>query len=121
MAHFAKLDENNVVIDVNVVHNNELLDEHGNESEARGLEFLIAWSGGYTNWKQTSYNGSFRKHYATIGGTYDPVRDVFIGIKEYPSWIFNEDTCEWEPPVPRPSDDKFYIWDEASVSWILDN
>lgn len=121
MAHFAKLDENNVVLDVNVVHNNELLDENGNESEAKGLEFLINWSNGYTNWKQTSYSANFRKNYAIIGGTYDPIRDAFITPKEYPSWVLNEDTCRWEPPVPRPSDDKFYIWDEASVSWILDN
>jgi hypothetical protein len=118
MAHFAKLDENNVVVDVNVVHNNELLDENGNESEANGLEFLINWSNGYTNWKQTSYNANFRKNYAVIGGTYDPIRDAFITPKEYPSWVLNEDTCRWEPPVPRPSDDKFYIWDEPSLNWV---
>jgi hypothetical protein len=98
MAHFAKLDENNVVIDVNAVHNNELLDQHGNESEARGLEFLVAWSGGYTNWKQTSYNANFRKNYATIGGTYDPARDAFIAPKESPDWVLNEATCRWEAP-----------------------
>ena len=119
MAHFAKLDENNVVIDINVVHNNELLDENGNESEARGIEFLTIWSGGYTNWKQTSYNATIRKNYAVIGGTYDPARDVFIGIKEYPSWVLNETTCQYEPPVARPQDGNFYLWDEATVSWIL--
>jgi hypothetical protein len=98
MAHFAKLDENNVVIDVIVIHNNELLDESGNEIEAKGIEFLTTWSSGYTNWKQTSYNGSFRKNYATIGGTYDPSRDAFIAPKYDPSWVLNEDICQWESP-----------------------
>ena len=118
MAHFAKLDENNVVVDINVVHNNELLDENGNESEAKGIEFLTAWSGGYTNWKQTSYNASIRKNYAVIGGTYDPARDAFLTIKEYPSWVLNETTCQYEPPVARPQDGKFYVWDEATTSWV---
>ena len=118
MAHFAKLDENNVVVDINVVHNNELLDENGNESEAKGIEFLTAWSGGYTNWKQTSYNASIRKNYAVIGGTYDPTRDAFLTIKEYPSWVLNETTCQYEPPVARPQDGKFYAWDEATTSWV---
>lgn len=121
MAHFAKLDENNMVVDVNVVHNNELLDETANESEIKGLEFLIAWSGGYTNWKQTSYNANFRKNYAMIGGTYDPVRDAFIPPKEYTSWILDEDSCRWKPPIDKPQDGKLYQWDEATVSWILIN
>lgn len=98
MAHFAKLDDNNVVLEVHSVHNNELLDQYGNESEAKGLEFLVAWSGGYTNWKQTSYNGTFRKNYATLGGTYDPARDAFIAPKDSPDWILNEATCQWEVP-----------------------
>lgn len=119
MAHFAKLDENNIVVDINAVHNNELLDENGNESEANGIEFLTIWSGGYTNWKQTSYNATIRKNYAVIGGTYDPARDAFITPKEYPSWVLNETTCQYEPPVARPQDGNFYLWDEATVSWIL--
>jgi len=98
MAHFAKLDDNNLVLEIHSVHNNELLDENGNESEARGLEFLIAWSGGYTNWKQTSYNANFRKNYARIGGTYDPVRDAFIDPKESSDWILDEETCRWIVP-----------------------
>lgn len=77
MAHFAKLDDNNVVLEVHCVHNNELLVD-GVESEAKGIEFLIAWSGGYTNWKQTSYNHNFRKTFAGIGFTYDAERDAFI-------------------------------------------
>ena len=118
MAHFAKLDDNNVVLEVHSVHNNELLDEHGNESEANGLAFLIAWSGGYTNWKQTSYNANFRKNYATLGGTYDGQRDAFIPPKPYSSWILNEATCLWEAPLARPADGKHYFWDETQLNWV---
>jgi hypothetical protein len=75
MAHFAKLDDNNIVIDVNVV-NNAVLDSA--DEEGSGIAFLTDWSGGYSNWKQTSFNGSFRYNYAGIGFTYDPVDDAFI-------------------------------------------
>lgn len=119
MAHFAKLDENNVVIDVNVVDNEHLLDSNGVEQEALGLEFLIQWSGGYTNWKQTSYNGNFRKNYAAIGSVYDPVRDAFILEKPdcYPSWVLDEVTCKWRPPIPMPEGGG-YDWDEPTLSWV---
>ena len=107
MAHFAKLDENNIVLEVNVVNNNVL---DINNEELSGIAFLTEWSGGYSNWKQASYNGSFRKNFAGIGFTYDPIRDAFIppmppttiedpenenGTKEV-IWILNEDTCLWE-------------------------
>lgn len=118
MAHFAKLDENNVVLEVNVVHNNELLDENGQESEQKGIDFLTSWSGGYSNWKQTSYNGNFRKNYAGPGYTYDAGRDAFIPPKPYNSWLLNEDTCLWEPPVAHPTDGKMYKWDEDTTSWV---
>ena len=98
MAHFAKLDENNTVLEVNVIHNNELLVD-GVESEDKGIEFLTAWSGGYSNWKQTSYNGNIRKNYAGIGYTYDSVRDAFIPPKpvvEGKEFALNEETCQWE-------------------------
>ena len=75
MAHFAKLDENDIVLEVHVL-NNSVLDP-ANE-EASGIAFLTQWSGGYANWKQTSYNSSFRKRYAGIGFTYDAINDVFI-------------------------------------------
>ena len=75
MAHFAQLDENNIVTQVIVVNNSELLDENGNESEAEGIAFCQSLFGG--NWKQTSYNANFRKNYAGIGFTYDPVADEF--------------------------------------------
>jgi hypothetical protein len=119
MAHFAKLDENNIVLEVHVVHNNELLDANGQESEAKGIAFLTTWSGGYTNWKQTSYNGNFRKNYAGLGYIYDSNRDAFIAPKPYSSWILNESTCRWEAPVPYPTDGKSYVWDEPTTSWKL--
>lgn len=75
MAHFAKLDDNNIVLEVNVV-SNEVLDS-ANE-EASGIAFLTDWSGGYSNWKQTSYNGTFRYNYAGVGYIYDPIDDAFI-------------------------------------------
>jgi hypothetical protein len=118
MAHFAKLDENNVVLEVVVVNNNELIDENGQETEAKGIDFLVNWSGGYTNWKQTSYNGKFRKNYAGIGFSYDQARDAFIYPKIYNSWILNEETCKWEAPVPMPNDGKMYSWDEESQTWV---
>ena len=117
MAHFAKLDDNNVVLEVNGVHNNELLDENGNESEAKGIAFLIAWSGGYTNWKQTSYNGNFRKNYAGAGYTYQADIDAFVPPQPYPSWTLDANVA-WQPPVVKPTDDKMYSWDEATTSWI---
>jgi hypothetical protein len=93
MAHFAKLDENNIVLEVNVVKNDAL--DASNE-EASGIAFLTEWSGGYSNWKQTSYNGSFRKNYAGIGWTYDPIRDAFISPKCHEEAILDEDTCRWD-------------------------
>ena len=117
MSHFAKLDQNNVVLEVHVVHNNELLDQNGVEQEWKGVWFLQNWSGGYPHWKQTSYNGSFRKNYAGIGYVYDVQRDAFIPPKPYPSWVLNEDRCLWEAPVPMPQDGKMYSWDEDTTSW----
>jgi len=119
MAHFAKLDENNVVLEVYVVHNNELLDNSGNESEAKGIAFLTEWSGGYDLWKQTSYNGSFRKNFAGIGYTYDAQRDAFLPPKPFASWVLDEDTCLWNAPMPIPTDGQRYSWNEANQSWDL--
>jgi hypothetical protein len=118
MAHFAKLDGNNIVLEVNVL-NNEVIDNLPfPESEPIGIEFLTEWSGGYTDWLQTSYNGNFRKNYAGVGFIYDPIRDAFISPQPYPSWLLNETTCQWEAPVPYPTDGKGYYWDEATLSWI---
>jgi hypothetical protein len=117
MAHFAKLDENNVVLEVHVVHNNELLDENGVEQEHKGIDFLINWSNGYLAWKQTSYNGSFRKNYAGIGYTYRADIDAFVPPKPFASWTLNSD-AQWEAPVAMPADGKMYSWDESTLNWI---
>ena len=117
MAYFAKLDENNIVLEVLAVNNNELLQD-GVESEAKGIQFLVDWSGGYTNWKQTSYNRRIRKHYAAIGFTYDAQRNAFIPPQQFPSWVLNEETCQWDAPVAMPDDGQRYYWDEATTSWV---
>jgi hypothetical protein len=118
MAHFAKLDENNTVTDVLVVDNKDLYDSPFPQSESVGVAFLTTWANGEVfNWKQTSYNGNFRKNYAGIGYVYDSSRDAFIPPKDFNSWVLNEDTCRWEPPVPIPQDGKAYIWDESITNW----
>jgi len=119
MAHFARIDENNIVIDVLVVPD---------EQEHRGNDFLSNDLGLGGVWVQTSYNTSrgvhleggvpFRKNFAGIEYTYDVVRDAFIPPKPYPSWILDENTCWWETPIPYPNDGKDYYWDEDTVSWI---
>jgi hypothetical protein len=118
MAHFAKLDENNFVLQVVVVDNKDLLDENGAEQEAVGVAFLTNWSNGYTSWKQTSYNASFRKNYAGIGWVYDSRRDAFIAPQPFPSWSLNESTCTWVPPIPYPDDGSKYNWNEDTQSWF---
>lgn len=117
MAHFAKLDENNTVIDINVVNNSVLLDGNNVEREELGIAFLVQWSGGHPYWKQTSYNSSFRGKYAGIGFKYIPEKNCFLAPKPYPSWQFDENICDWQPPVAKPSDNKEYIWDESTISW----
>jgi hypothetical protein len=95
MAHFVELDENNIVIGGIVVHNNELIDENGNESEQKGIDFCVAHYGGTRI--QTSYNAKFRKNYAGIGSIYDPILDAFIPPKPPKGeWTLNEETCQWE-------------------------
>jgi hypothetical protein len=121
MAHFAKLDKDNVVIEVHVVNNIEMLAADGSESEVMGVAFLIRWSGGYSNWKQTSYNAKIRKNYAGVGYKYNAQRDAFIPPKPFPSWTLNEQTCLWDAPTPMPTDGQRYQWDEPTISWVLIN
>ena len=118
MAHFAKLDENNVVLEVNVVNNSDLGDAPFPESEAIGIAFLTQWSGGHTNWKQTSYNSNFRKNYAGIGFTYRDDIDAFVPIKPWASWVLNEATARWEAPVPIPNNGNEYRWNEDNQQWV---
>jgi hypothetical protein len=116
MAHFAKLDESDNVIGVHVVVN-DVITVNGVESEQAGIDFLTGLHG-HTLWKQTSYNGNFRKNYAGIGYTYDASRDAFIAPKPWASWTLNETTCYWEAPTAMPTDGKKYGWDEPTLSWV---
>jgi hypothetical protein len=116
MAHFAKLDDNNVVLAVHVV-NNDVITIDGVESEQAGIDFLTNLYG-HSNWKQTSYSGSMRKNYAGIGYIYDATRNAFMSKQPYESWILDEETCKWNSPVPKPTDGKYYIWDEETLSWF---
>ena len=117
MAHFAKLNEENIVTKVVVVVNEVIQDENNNEVESLGVDFLNDLYGTNDVWLQTSYNGSFRKNYAGVGYTYDYDKDAFISPKRFDSWILNEDTCRWESPTPYPSDDKIYTWNEDILNW----
>ena len=116
MAHYAELNSANQVIKVSVV-NNDIITNDGVEQEQLGIDFLTQHNGGVGWYKQTSYNGNFRKNYAGIGYIYDTVKDAFIAPQPYPSWTLNEDTCQWESPVAYPDDDKMYDWDEATTNW----
>lgn len=115
MAHFAELDENNVVKRVIVVDNKDTSDANGNEIESIGVAFCQKLLGG--NWKQTSYNGKVRKNYAGIGYTYHADIDAFVAPQPYPSWTLDAN-AQWQAPVPMPTDGKMYSWDEAAQSWV---
>jgi hypothetical protein len=117
VAHFAELDANNVVLRVIVVGNRDTSTPDGTEVESIGVAFCQRLFGG--NWKQTSYNGNFRKRYAGIGYTYDTALDAFIAPQPYPSWTLDPVTTNWVSPVPYPTDDKNYIWNESTQSWDL--
>ena len=110
MAHFAKLNLENVVDQVVVVHNNDA------PNEAAGIAFLNNLFGGAT-WVQTSYNGNIRKNYAGVGYAYDSQRDAFIAPQPFPSWTLVEETCQWSAPVPAPAEG-MYHWDESTTSWV---
>lgn len=113
MAHFAHLDENNVVTMVTVVSNADMQNEIGAEVEALGVavcESVI----GPGPWVQTSYNGNFRKQYAGIGYTYDAGTDVFIAPAPYPSWSLDEN-FDWQPPTPKPG--LHFDWNEETQTW----
>jgi hypothetical protein len=116
MAHFAELNENNAVLRVVVINNSDILDSNGNESESIGQEFCHNLYGG--RWIQTSYNSKIRKYYASIGMTYREDLDVFVYPQPYPSWTFNDELKDWQPPVAHPQDGLMYEWDEDIVNWI---
>jgi hypothetical protein len=118
MAHFAQL-ENNIVTQVIVVANQDILDEQGQESEQKGIDFCSNLLGG--TWKQTSYNGNIRKNYAGIGYTYDEGLDAFIAPKPYNSWLLDETTAQWKAPVDYPTDKGRYTWNETTLTWDVVN
>ena len=129
MAHFAKLGINSKVIGVEVVADADCQNADNNEDETVGIQFLENIHG-WPLWKQTSYNTlagehklggtPFRKNYAGVGYTYDPVRDAFYAPQPFESWTLNEDTCSWESPVAIPEDGNSYLWDEETKNWILE-
>ena len=118
MAHFAQLDGNSVVLQVIVVSNETVFNLPFPESEPVGVAFCQSLFGATAVWKQTSYNAGFRKNFAGVGFTYDPVLDAFIPPQPFPSWLLNTATCQWDPPVAYPTDGGFYVWNEETNSWV---
>lgn len=115
MAHYAFLDENNVVTEVIVgIDETELIEGESPE----------VWYGKFRSQKcvRTSYNGNIRKNYAGIGYTYDEERDAFIPPKPFESWLLDEETCQWQAPTPYPGDaETLYVWDEEVGDWVQPN
>ena len=112
MAHYAFLDNNNIVTEVIVgIDETELIE---------GV-YPEIWYGNFRGQtcKRTSYNGNIRKNYAGIGYSYNEELDAFVPPKPYDSWTLNEDTCLWNPPVAYPEDDQMYTWNEETTSWDL--
>ena len=114
MAHFAQLDENNVVVSVIVVDNKDTADANGVEKEYIGASFCERLFGG--TWKQTSYNANFRKNYAGIGYSYRADIDAFVPPQTFPSWTLDAD-AKWQAPVVMPTDGGMYSWNEANQAW----
>jgi|TARA_R100001463_G_scaffold70440_1_gene124091 hypothetical protein len=135
MAHFAKINSSGIVEEVNTVANEVLHDSNGIEQEVNGINFLTELTG-HSLWKQTSYNTyggvhklggtPLRKNYASIGWTYDENKDAFIAPKPYNSWVYNENTADWDPPVERPdestlTDNQCIHWNESTLEWEIEN
>jgi len=116
MAHFAEIDQNNVVLRVIVVDNKDTSTPDGTEVESIGVAFCQRLLGG--NWVKTSYNGNIRKNYAGIGYTYNAEIDAFVPLKPFSSWVLNQTTAQWEAPVAMPTDGKRYSWNEDATDWI---
>ena len=127
MAHFAQLNESNIVTRVIVVDNGDIKDANGTEVEEIGISFCKKLFGADTNWKQTSYNNNMRVRYAGIGFSYNEELDAFVPQKPYDSWVLNNETVEWESPVgpmPELTDAEveagsLYEWDEENTQWNL--
>ena len=119
MAYFAQIDDDGAVLQVVSVSNAEAPDPAPEHSEPLGKAF-IASLGLEGEWRQTSYHGTFRKAFASIGGRYDPEADVFIAPQPFPSWTLDAN-YDWQPPTPYPSGagPLEYAWDEATLSWVV--
>jgi len=113
MAHFAEIDDKNIVLRVIVVADEDCL-LGGVESEEVGASFCSSLLGG--RWVQTSYNRRIRKNFAGIGYSYDEQADAFIPPQPFPSWSINTSSYEWQPPIPRP-EEGLWAWDEELLSW----
>ncbi len=119
MAHFAEIDDDNIVQRVVVISNEDLLDASGNESEEIGIAVCKNIFGQDTRWKQTSYNNNFRRKYAGIGDKYEVSADLFYSPEPpFPSWTLDAG-FDWQPPVSMPSDGQQYMWDEETLTWIV--
>ena len=121
MAHFAQLDENNIVTQVIVVGNSDIADVNGVESENVGVAFCQSLLGAETNWKQTSYNGNMRVRYAGIGYSYNASLDAFVPPQPFASWTLDSGVADWVAPLTEPTltDEQraagsYYTWDEAA-------
>ena len=136
MAHFAQLDDNNVVTQVIVVSNDDTSDSNGVEVESIGVAFCQKLLGADTNWKQTSYNNKIRTRYAGIGYSYDASLDAFIAPQPFPSWTIDNTSKDWVAPLTAPTltDEQIaarsvYQWDEdayqadtsdpKTAGWVL--
>ena len=117
MAHFAEIDENNIVRRVVVINNSVLLDSDGNEQESLGANFCSETFGG--TWKQTSYNSNIRKNFAALGYSYNNSIDAFVPPKQFDSWVLDTEIAEYVPPIDMPDDGNHYIWNEETTSWDL--
>ena len=118
MAHFAELDNNNVVLRVVVISNDDV-DANGGDLHADAETFvatIVPHSTGGVAWKQCSYNNNFRKQYAGKGYTYNSSKDIFIADKPYPSWALDSND-DWQAPTDKPDDGKLYYWNETDRKW----
>lgn len=138
MAHFAKINDDGLVEQVIVISNNDILNLEFPDSEPIGIEFIHSVVGLDGRWLQTSINTfggihfgddfktiiddskpAIRKNYAVPGGTYNEELDGFVNIKPFPSWVLDNSTCLWMPPVPYPQDGNHYSWNESEINWDL--
>jgi hypothetical protein len=115
VAHYCRLDENNIVTQVIVIDNKDTADANGVEKEYIGAAFCERLFGG--TWKQTSYNGNIRKNYAGIGYTYQADIDAFVAPKPYASWTLDAN-AQWQAPTAMPTDGKMYSWNEETQTWV---